>query len=236
MSITTEVTQLPPAPQRSDAPADFIQKADAHVASLSQFVTELNQVTTEVNQTVQDAEDQTTQAVADAQDAAADASASAARAQDAAQAAQAAANFAGAWSNLTGAYSAGISAEHAGSIWLLLNDVADITASEPGVSSDWLLATSANESVVDPSTLTFAAVNEFQNSAVATMPGAATVTPNKFLDIYVAEKYKGVTITINATGADLFDDGEATDGQLVLDFPIGGYFRITSDGATTLRV
>lgn len=37
-----QITPLPPAPQRQDAPADFITKADAHVASLVGFVTEAN--------------------------------------------------------------------------------------------------------------------------------------------------------------------------------------------------
>ena len=37
-----QITPLPPAPQRQDAPADFVTKADAHVASLVGFVDEAN--------------------------------------------------------------------------------------------------------------------------------------------------------------------------------------------------
>ena len=37
-----QITPLPPAPQRQNAPADFVVKADAHVASLVGFVSEAN--------------------------------------------------------------------------------------------------------------------------------------------------------------------------------------------------
>jgi hypothetical protein len=38
----TPINNLPPAPQRNDSPEDFVTKADAHVASLANFVTEIN--------------------------------------------------------------------------------------------------------------------------------------------------------------------------------------------------
>jgi len=47
------------------------------------------------------------------------------------------ANFAGVWASLTGALAVPSSVEHNGTIWILLNNLADVTASEPGVTADW---------------------------------------------------------------------------------------------------
>jgi hypothetical protein len=58
---------------------------------------------------------------------------------EAAQAAYINANFKGAWSGLVGALIMPAMVSHAGERWNLLNDLADVTASEPGVSADWEL-------------------------------------------------------------------------------------------------
>lgn len=47
------------------------------------------------------------------------------------------ANFKGAWSGLTGALNKPATVSHSGSRWNLLNNLADVTASTPGVSADW---------------------------------------------------------------------------------------------------
>jgi hypothetical protein len=49
------------------------------------------------------------------------------------------ANFKGAWSSLTGALNKPALVSHLGSRWNLLNNLADVTASTPGVSADWEL-------------------------------------------------------------------------------------------------
>lgn len=49
------------------------------------------------------------------------------------------ANFKGYWSSLTGALAIPASVSHNGSLWLLLSNVADVTAHAPGVSSSWQL-------------------------------------------------------------------------------------------------
>lgn len=59
-------------------------------------------------------------------------------AEDASVAANAAANFKGAWSALSGALNLPAAVYHDGGNWALLNDLADVTASEPGVSADWV--------------------------------------------------------------------------------------------------
>jgi hypothetical protein len=118
MTIST-ITPLPTAPSRDDAPATFITRANAFLAALVTMGTELNtsigQMNTDIAGVNQDAQD----------------------AADSAASAIASANFKGAWSSLTGALNIPASVSHSGSIWILLNNLADVTASEPGVSADW---------------------------------------------------------------------------------------------------
>lgn len=76
--------------------------------------------------------------------------ANATAALEAATAALAAANFLGAWSSLAGAAVKGSSVSHSGVIWFLLNDLADITTSTPGVSADWMALSKASGISFDP--------------------------------------------------------------------------------------
>lgn len=64
--------------------------------------------------------------------------ASAAASDQAASVSLASANFKGQWSGLTGALSKPASTSHAGRFWLLLDNLADVTAAVPGVSASWL--------------------------------------------------------------------------------------------------
>lgn len=76
--------------------------------------------------------------------------ANATAALEAAASALAAANFLGAWSSLSGPATKGSSVSHSGSIWFLLNDLANITTSTPGVSADWLNITTASSIAFNP--------------------------------------------------------------------------------------
>ena len=58
-------------------------------------------------------------------------------ASDAAGQALAASNFKGLWSSITGALNKTACVKHNGRFWLLLNNLANVTTSEPGVSADW---------------------------------------------------------------------------------------------------
>ena len=51
--------------------------------------------------------------------------------------AAASANFKGSWSALTGAAAVPYSVYHSGTYWMLLSNVADITAKTPGVAAEW---------------------------------------------------------------------------------------------------
>lgn len=145
MTISQEITPLPPAPQRTDAPADFITKADAHVASLVGFVDETNIVTSEINDTVDDinvTQDEIDVTQTEIEASATAAAASAASSENSAINAAASANFIGAWVDQVGAANKPYSVSHVGTTWLLENDLVDVTASEPGISSDWFDADS----------------------------------------------------------------------------------------------
>ncbi len=48
------------------------------------------------------------------------------------------ANLKGEWSAQTGAAAKPYNVIHSGLVWMLVNDLADVTASEPGVTADWL--------------------------------------------------------------------------------------------------
>lgn len=105
------ITALPPAPQRGDTA--FAATADAFLAALPTFATEAEAMRVEVL-------------------------ASEATSAASAAAAAAAAHYVGAWSALSGALAIPASASHDGRVWVLVANVADVTAHEPGVSAQWV--------------------------------------------------------------------------------------------------
>ena len=160
-------------------------------------------------------------------------------AADAANTSIGASNFQGAWSVLTGSKSKGITASHIGSVWLLLVDVADITATEPSPSNtQWKVTIGGFQSFIvgNGETLAWGVTNEIQEDAIVTIPLANTALSNTSVDIYVSEKYSPLQLTVNRSGSDIFEDASGTDTQLVLNFNLGGSYRITTDGISNLRV
>lgn len=141
MAISQVITDLPPAPQRSQ-PADFVVKADAHVASLTGFVDETNIVIGEIN---------TTQTEINASES--NATNSETNAESSASSAASSANYKGEWSALVGALNIPASVSHLGSVWLLLNNLADVATSEPSVTADWLALTGSTWN--NPKTVNF---------------------------------------------------------------------------------
>jgi len=76
-------------------------------------------------------------------------------ASDSAVAATAAANFKGEWNTLTGAINIPASVSHQDTVWLLLENNADVTSIEPSVSPKWQTLT-MNASLPEPLTHLFA--------------------------------------------------------------------------------
>lgn len=149
------ITALPTPPSRTD-PTNFAARADAFMAALPTFATEANALQADVN----------AKQVATA-DSAAAAAISLAETQLASDAALDAANFKGYWNTLTGALNKPASVLHGGKFWILLNNLANVATSQPGVSADW--AESLQDGIVTTSKLADSAVTSQKLAA-----GAAT--------------------------------------------------------------
>ena len=133
------LTVLPEAPVRGDVPATFATKANAFVAALPTLRTEINnagvhfdgvdtsvnanRIAAELAETNAETAETNTLLLSDS--------------------VIATANFKGNWSDLTGALNKPASVANHGLVWLLLNNLADVTLSEPTSSNtDWLIAVS----------------------------------------------------------------------------------------------
>lgn len=117
----TTITPLPPPPSRDD-PDNFAARGDEFLGALPTFVTQANAVAAEVE--------------ADAVICAA--------AADAATVALASSNFKGPWSSLTGPLAVPASVFHNNQFWMLLSNVADVTAKTPGVATEWQILRTVN--------------------------------------------------------------------------------------------
>lgn len=134
MSITETIPSLGTVPTTDD-PDNFDSNADALLGTaLPAFRDALNIFSGQANTLG-------TQATTDA-----------ATASSSASVAAGAANFAGAWSGLTGALDIPASVSNSNKSWLLLVDLADVTASEPASgNTDWLAVGSLDSVVQDTS-------------------------------------------------------------------------------------
>lgn len=191
-TITQEISALPTAPNpNTQTPSVFNTNAIAHVAALSTMVTEQNTMASQMNTVAGEVNTN-----------ASTASLSSTSASGGAATAVAIANYAGAWSSLSGAKTVPLSVDHEGAFWILLENVADVTAEEPGSSAKWarafgvgqiyerasnvLLTAADNGKIIDITSGTFsqtfdAAANLGPNWSVTIKnsgSGAITLDPN----------------------------------------------------------
>jgi hypothetical protein len=115
------ITALPTAPERTQSQAVFSSNTDAFLTALPPLVTEINAAGDFI----------------EASEISAGASATSATASEAG--ALSAANYKGEWSALTGALNIPASASNGGAVYVLKVNLADVTTSEPGVTSDWIV-------------------------------------------------------------------------------------------------
>ena len=167
------IAALPTPPVRSDAPADFAAKADAFAASLVGFVNDVNGSASFIDQRATDADTRATDS-ANSASAAAQAKTDAELARDAAQNV---ANFKGAWSSLSGALNPPASVTHNGQIWSLLYALANVGASEPGVSADWVVQGGIDASKTANFTASRNAAYWLGSSLTVTLPDTTTPPP-----------------------------------------------------------
>ena len=142
------VPALPDFPVRGDDFDTFTAKANAHVAALPAWTVAVNSMGDYINdradQVVNDINDRADQVVNDITALNQQASASSSSAQssssialDSAQIAMAAANFKGIWSDLSGSLSVPSSVFWQSEYWVLMQDVPNVSAVQPGLSSVW---------------------------------------------------------------------------------------------------
>lgn len=95
-----------------------------------------------------------------------------------AQTAITSANFKGEWASLTGALTVPSTVYHSGTYWQLLDDIADVTASEPTtINTDWALSAQSAGRVVVQSPLTLAVTGRYYilGSGAITIPDPTTL-------------------------------------------------------------
>lgn len=111
-----------------------------------------------------------------------------------------AANFKGEWSSLTGALTVPSTVYHNGTYWQLLDDIPDVTASEPTlVNTDWALSAQSASRVViqSPFTLTITGRYFVLGSGTITIPDPATLSDGMSFD-FVREAAEQPTISAGA--------------------------------------
>ena len=206
MAITQFTT---PVAQRTDPAAVFIVRADTLVGELPDFVDEMNDEIVLIN-------------------ASADTIAASLITVVAAEAtAVAAANFKGGWADLTGALDTPASVLHAGAYWLLLDDLADVTASEPASdNAEWGKIDFISES------------RELTAGTGLTGGGDLTADRTFSVDFATVANIRA-GLASKAMDADKMIDACAPvtssgTGTYTIDLDAGIVFQRTQSGATTL--
>ena len=201
----TTITALPtPVPQRSD-PTNFAPRADLFLAALPTFATETNLVASEVNTNASTASSQAGIAVSAAN-----------AATDAAAMALAAANFKGEWFTLAGALNKPACVKHNGRFWLLLNNLTNVTTSQPGVSADW--------TSIDAGTPITQAITSNTTAVVGVryIIAASTLTLTLPTTGLLKGEYIGIRLAVDPAPTQIVDFGSVkllgqTAGQVYMD-------------------
>jgi len=130
MAISQTISSFPTAPDReNDTPSEFSDNVDAYLQAVVDHVSEVNTWATQANSLVSDVNSD-----------ASDAATSETNAAASEAAAQSSANYVGEWDDQSGAATVPTCVSHNNIYWQLTEDLGDITAKEPGVDSEWIVA------------------------------------------------------------------------------------------------
>ena len=135
------------------------------------------------------------------------------------------ANFKGAWSALTGALAKPASVFHNGAFWALLNNLVDVTASQPGVTSDWQVCGGAWPIVPISTNTTAVPWRTYMFTAACTLTAPAISGNGKQFGIVVLPGVSGAIFA--PAGA---DKTRGASGSQPIDAPFTA--TLTDSGAT----
>ena len=199
------ITALPTAPARTQSQAVFSANTDAFLTALPPLVTEINAGGAAI---------EASQTAASTSETNAAASATASASSEASAAGSA--NYKGEWSTLTGALNIPASVSKSTNLYILKLNLADVTSSEPGVTTDWILL--GSEQVIPHTTsgtLTAGGlINQIRDSGAFTMPLGASYPVNTILVVELPELYTASTPTLTCSGSDLFRNSSGTDTSI----------------------
>lgn len=200
--MADQIGTLPPAPIRADG-ANFSAIADTFLGALPDFGTEANILAVGVEddaaaaaQSVTDCQTEVTLATVQS----ALATTEADRAETAADASASSANFKGEWDDLTGAANIPFSVFHNNSNWNLINNLADVTTSEPSVAADWERVSGGSLILLSSVTLST------DTSVVIVFPSGFTSFLVKMIDVDQSSN-SNVTLTVSTDGGSTFNTG-----------------------------
>lgn len=209
------ITSFPPAPQPTDTPAVFDQRAAAFVAAQVTAVPQFNDAASDTYQNALAAAEGATSSAASAVSAAASA-----------EAAASASNFKGVWGDLSGPLNKPATVKHEGRFWLLLENLTNVATAEPGVSPAWTAA-SAGSVTVRISSDTTATPGVYY---VATTPGITLTVPSGWLsgDMLSGRNASGGQCFVSWGGNTLINDVPESP----MRWPALGRFETINDGST----
>lgn len=205
------MSTLTPAPTLDMAPEEFDPAAEAFVESMVAFEVDMNAKATTV-------------------------AANTATALAAQAAAAASAHFVGAWSSLAGALAIPASVSHGGRVWVLVANVADVTAHVPGVSANWVPSFPQRRlAIFDTATLTLLPFggNEVAHNTVES-PGLVATHVCSDGSSFVANAVSGSQVAQSADGRTWTLRSLPASGSWAVLPVAGGYVAVrqASSGAT----
>jgi len=151
---------------------------------------------------------------------------SALAATDAAAAALAASNFKGLWASLAGPLAKPACVKHDGRFWMLLNNLADVSTSTPGVSADWTSIDAGN-------VIQVVTVNTTMQPGITYVVAAADVTLQAPVALLTGDRLIARSIVAGAFLADWNGHSVKSDPQtLPMSIPAFMGFDLTYTGST----